>query len=82
MKVRFGRQLLPSESGADADPQRREIVEFWNRLRVCEELGTNDWEVLESLERQVTECLVRDPPSYDEASSLTALAMLKIAGDL
>jgi hypothetical protein len=56
------------------------IAEFWNRLRVCEEIGRTSWEELEPLEREVTECLSREPPDIDRADSLTAKAMLLIVG--
>ena len=66
--------------GSD-DDRIRPLVEFWSVLRVCEETGRTSWETLESLERQVTECLVRGTASdLLHAESLTARAQLLIAG--
>jgi hypothetical protein len=33
------------------------VIDFWNALRVNNDPGSTNWEVLEDLERQVTECL-------------------------
>jgi hypothetical protein len=56
------------------------IVAFWNEVQVCEETGSTSWEALEPLEREVTECLSRDPPDIDRAESQTAKAMFLIVG--
>ena len=56
------------------------IVDFWNRLRVCDETGKTSWEVLEPLEREVTECLSSSPRDLGRAWSITAKAMLLITG--
>ncbi len=52
----------------------RLIVEFWNELRVCDELGATNWGVLEPLERRVTEALNQKPQDLATADALTALA--------
>jgi hypothetical protein len=69
----------PGGSDEWFDEVIRLIVEFWNQLRVCEELGATNWGVLEPIEREVTECLYRQPRDIRKAESLTALAMLLIA---
>lgn len=58
----------------------RLIAEFWNQLRCSDELGATNWEALEPLEREVTECLYQKPPDIARAESLTALALQMIAG--
>ncbi|MEX2171291.1 MAG: hypothetical protein WD851_18370 [Pirellulales bacterium] len=58
----------------------RHVVDFWNELRVCNELGATNWKVLEPIERQVTEGLYRKPPDIGAAEAFTALAMFMIAG--
>lgn len=73
--------FLPDNSHPNPDNQRQFIIEFWNELRACDETGETSWEVLEPLERQVTEALYRDPPDYGKANWVTALAMLLIAGE-
>lgn len=70
----------PGESDDSFDETIRFIAEFWSNLRVCEELGATNWRVLEPIEREVTECLYKAPGDIGRAESLTALAMLLIAG--
>ncbi len=60
--------------------RRRLIVEWWNRLRIDGHPGETTWEVLDCLERQVSECLRRTPPDISKAESLTAQAALLIDG--
>ena len=72
--------LPPGESDAQQVPRIRLIVDVWNELRVCEELGETTWETLEPLERQVTEALHHDPPDITSADRLTAQALALIAG--
>jgi hypothetical protein len=67
------------------DPQTvearcQQIIDFWNWLRTCGDPGATTWEVLEPLERQVTEYLDDVPPNMGGAESTTALAALFIAG--
>lgn len=56
------------------------IVDFWNALRINDDPGSTNWEVLEDLERQVTDCLANAPPDVDFAERLTAQAMLLMTG--
>ncbi len=72
-------RLSPGSAHSEEE-RRRLIVDFWNQLRACDETGLTDWETLEPLERQVTDCLKREPPDYDLAESLTAKADLLMAG--
>ncbi len=72
-------ELSPDDPQA-TDAHRQQLIEFWNELRTGGSSGATTWEVLESLERQVTECLDHDPPEIGEAESLTAFAALLIAG--
>lgn len=55
------------------------IAEFWNRLRVCDEVDSTTWKVLEPLERHVTDCLFESPPDLKNARRLTAQAMSIVA---
>jgi hypothetical protein len=56
------------------------ISEFWNQLRITDELGAANWEALQELERKTTECLAVRPPDVARASGYTAKAMLLISG--
>ena len=58
----------------------QQLAEFWSRLRVSEELGATTWDVLEPLEREVTEALDQDPPDFIRADSATAKAFCLISG--
>ena len=58
----------------------RPIVEFWNQLRISEELGATTWDVLEPLERIVTEALAKRRLDLDEAEAATAKAFFYISG--
>ena len=57
-----------------------DIVSFWNEIRTTEEIGVTTWDVIEELERQVTDCLVMVPPDIGKAVSLTFKAKILIAG--
>ena len=72
-------ELSPDDPQA-TDARRQQLIEFWNELRTCGNSGATTWEVLESLERQVTECLDHDPPDVGGAESLTARAALLMMG--
>lgn len=71
---------LPESDHADDKSRIARIIAFWNELRVCDETGWTTWEVLELLEREVTECLNRDPPDISYAEGLTAKAKFLIIG--
>ena len=62
------------------DARMKRITAFWNELHTCGDPGATTWDVLESLENKVTECLYRSPPDVSSAESLTAQAALLISG--
>ena len=70
----------PSESNGRNEARIRRLVEFWNQLRIIDQLGATLLEALEPLERQVTDCLYQEPPDIGRAESLTALALRVLAG--
>ncbi len=72
-------KLSPEERDT-LERQHKAIVSWWNELRVDGDSGATNWEVLDVMERQVSECLDRAPPDLNEAGSLTAKAALLIAG--
>lgn len=72
--------LSPSNLPRGDDAELNLIIEFWNQLRVSDELGGTTWEVLEPLERRVTECLDRAPPDVDAARTATAEALWLLDG--
>lgn len=74
------RQLSTSPAQLSSSSRAKQIAEFWNSLRTCEELDTAIWEVLEPIERQVTEYLDRSPPLLTQAESVTAQVMIMLAG--
>ena len=77
----FSEDALSSVESGAKEKRIRQIVEFWNSLRVCDETGQTSWEVLEPLEREVTECLRQnDSSGIDQAESKTALAQILILG--
>lgn len=61
--------------------KKQQLAEFWSQLRVSEELGATNWDVLEPLEREVTEALEKDPPDFVLADSATVKAYCLISGD-
>lgn len=65
----------PSLEISGNGPEQTVIVEFWNGIRVCEELGETTWEELEPLERRTTECLHKVPPDIVGARNATAKAL-------
>jgi hypothetical protein len=70
---------LPDEPETETFRIQR-IVDWWNELRVTDETGATTWEELGEFERQVTDCLAMRPRDISRAESLTANAMLLIAG--
>jgi hypothetical protein len=72
-------ELSPGGRGPPND-SHRSIVDWWNAFSVCDRPGGSTWEVLDDIQRQVTECLSRDPPDIGQAESLTARAALLMAG--
>ena len=74
-------QLLPFPDDAEEPSEAiQQILDFWNALRVCDESGATTWEVLEKLEHEVTDCFAPLSPDLNKAVSLTAYAMLLVAG--
>lgn len=64
-----------------SDARWKWIIHFWNELHTCGNPGATTWEVLESLEKEVMECLYRrSPPDIEGAASITAKAGHLIAG--
>lgn len=59
---------------------KEDLIAFWNELRATDDIGETTWEVLEPIEREVTECLDRAPSDIGRAVSLTYKAHLLIAG--
>ena len=58
------------------------IAAFWNEIHIGCDSGATTWEVLDSLEKAVVDCLVSNPPDIKMAESLTAEAALLITGCL
>lgn len=77
MKTQFA--SWPDNPGSEGE-RLQLVVDWWNSLRDCGESGATTWEELEKLEQEVTECLARDEPDIEQAESLTAKAILLIAG--
>lgn len=76
---------LSPEEPQDRDARLASIVEYWTGIWECEDSGGTTWDVLEELERQVTDCLARHRAegrrSYLEAAEwLTAKAEFLRAG--
>jgi hypothetical protein len=71
--------LLPDDPGRLA-LRRQLIVDWWCDLHNFGEPGRASWEELGRLEQQVTDSLAKARPDICRAESLTAEAMLLIAG--
>ena len=71
--------LSPGSPRPRSEDKIRQIVDFWNGLRVVEQLGATSWDVLEPLERRVTEALAEIPPDLEEADRATMLAFAHIS---
>jgi hypothetical protein len=53
-----------------------DLIDFWNKLRVLDDPGGTTWSVLEELEREVTDCLMRgSAKDHLLAHRLTARAL-------
>ncbi len=74
-----GCTLSPGEAERRERERAKHIAEFWNSIRM-DELDATIWEVLEPIERQVTECLDQSPPRIAAAESLTAQALVVLDG--
>jgi len=73
---------LPPEALTAQRERIDAIVSFWNEVRINDDSGSTSWEVLEDLERQVTECLSNVLADIDRAERLTSRAMLSMTGQL
>ena len=58
----------------------QQLVEFWNLVRTEDDPGSTEREVLEDLERRVTDCLYSSPPDVVLAKRLTVKAMALMTG--
>jgi hypothetical protein len=65
---------LPSEADEVAL-----ISDFWNQLRITDDLGAANREALEELERKTTDCLAARRRDLEKARSYTAQAILLIS---
>ena len=72
--------LSPGNFPLQTEDHVGQIADWWSQLRIGNDPGTTTWEVLDSLECQVMECLTRDPPDLSKAESLTAKAALLMIG--
>jgi len=72
--------LSPEEPPPDAKKDIGFIVDTWNLLRTCDELGGTSWEELEPLERRATECLSCKPPDILGARRATIDALDLLEG--
>ena len=76
-----GNNWIKQTTGFNQNSSFPDIIHFWNELHTCGNPGATTWEVLESLEMEVMECLYRrSPPDTVRAESLTAQAALLIDG--
>ena len=74
-------QLVPSSGDPFALEARiQRIVDWWHDLHEGGDSGAATWEELERIEQEVTGCLDRRSLDVDRAESVTAYAMLLIAG--
>ena len=71
--------LPPTLSATDRERIQR-LVDFWNAYTADDDSGDTTKEVLEELQREVTDCLYRDPPDMNMAERLTARAFHLIEG--
>ena len=66
---------MPPELALAIGPDKSCLAEFWNKIRVCDDPGETSWDVLEPIEREVTELLYRGTAEdLRLASRLTAKA--------
>lgn len=72
---------LSPNAPVDAEQvEKEEIILFWNERSLNDDTGVTTREVLDEIQLQVTECLYQEPPDIPRARSLTAKALLLIAG--
>ena len=63
------------------DSERALIVEFWNQVALCDEPRGASRELLEELERTVTDCLYCKPADLLGARAATAKAIFIFRSD-
>ncbi len=72
------------EESSDEPPSDNERIAnlhfFWRALLHGKSPGSTSWEVLEHLYYLAERSLAEDPPDIDQAESLTARALRKMAG--
>src|ERR1043165_7086894 len=73
-------KLLPAGPPLSVHLRRQRIVDWWMNLEPDGDTGRSTWEALDMLRDRVTFCLMREDLGLDEAESLTAQALLLIAG--
>jgi len=75
---------MPPPGGMSAGDRKadhvRRIVATWDAIRACEEFDATTWDVLGSLERQVTDAIYKSPADLRSADRATAKALAYIAG--
>jgi hypothetical protein len=71
---------LPPRLSATDREKIQLIVDFWNGYMADGDSGHTTKEVLEELQREVTDCLYRDPPDINLAERLTARVLHLIEG--
>ncbi len=71
--------LSPTLSATDRE-RIQCLVDFWNVCTANDDSGETTKEVLEELQREVTDCLYRNPPDIKMAERLTARAFHLIEG--
>jgi len=77
MNIHSNTKAPDSKFECEIEKEIRHIVEFWNRLRTCDdELGETSWEELEPYERLVTECLYGPARDLNGARLATVKAMM------
>ena len=73
------RELLPDEL-TRSERRSRLLTEFWTSLDNEGDTGATTWEALDRLRERVTTALLKRPPDFGLAESLTARAALLMAG--
>lgn len=58
----------------------RHVAEFWNSYNVTGDPGASTREVLEGIERQVSDCMSMAMQAIGKAESLTAIALGLMSG--
>ncbi len=75
MRSQIYTELLLVEPLTDQD-RLHLLREVWLGLSMSGDARATSWDVLETIQAQVTECLYFDPPDLERAEGLTAKAFL------